>query len=364
MLIFSLILVVTLTSSGAAKLKDYTSTATAIFNLKIDRWIPIRARTAALILPWAELLLALALLVAPGILQIIAALCALLLFAFYWVIIARAVMSGNDASCNCFGSTSAAPISQWTLARNTALVIAAAVVVAGALAYGRSPASMFFSLTLEQGFWLFGAALAVITVWFIYRSEMISAPATTTALPSTATVNAPTSADASAENEGLSSLTGRTPYTNTKTAEDIVEEDYIRLPIPFGQITEISLHGNIPHNLRELASRQARVLIWVSPTCGPCLDVIAKIGQWQEKLGSTIGVHPVISSEASLENLAVPENITVFIDEGGNTQRNFGGGTPTAVALGTDELMAGGPVYGKGAVIDFMNDLLAEFDVA
>lgn len=350
-LIFSLILVVTLAVSGLAKVKDCRSTATAIFNLKIDHWLPVRVRTVAKVLPWAELFLALALFVVPGLVQIFAALCALLLFSIYWVVIARAVMSGNTASCNCFGSGSDAPISRWTLARNTALVLAAIVVLAAALSSGQSPLLLLLGLNLEQWLWLLGAALASATLWFIYRAETVT-PLASQSASHTPGVTGSHEAGASR---------GASPYTNAEVAEEALEEDYVRLPIPFGQLTE---YKGARVNLRQLASSQARVLLWVSPTCGPCADVIARIGQWTDKLSGMVGVHPVVYSEELAEKLEIPQNVTIFVDDNSTAQYNFGGGTPMAVALGADGLMAGGPVFGKGAVIDFMNDLLVEFDLA
>ncbi|QRZ61302.1 MauE/DoxX family redox-associated membrane protein [Rothia sp. ZJ932] len=355
LLLFSLILVVTLAVSGAAKVKDYTSTATAIFNLKIDKWLPVRVKTAAKILPWAEIALAVVLLFAPGILQVIATFCALLLFAFYWVVIARAVMSGNTASCNCFGTASSAPISRWTLARNTALVLAAVVVVAGAFADGRAPLMMLLDLTLEQWFWLAGAALASATLWFIYRSETIAPVAAPAESVSVASPAAATAHQGRVQEVPASA----NPYADSQFAEESVEKDYVRLPIPFGNIAE--RNGQV-HTLRQLAATQARVLIWVSPGCGSCLGIIPEFERWQEKLGSLVGVHPVVRNEEAAQRLEVPESVRILIDNDGNAQANFGDGTPMAIAMGADGLMAGGPVWGKKAVIKFMDDLLAEFD--
>lgn len=42
----------------------------------------------------------------------------------------------------------------------------------------------------------------------------------------------------------------------------------------------------------------------------------------------------------------------------------FGGATPSAVALGTDEFLAGGPVYGSDDVTRFVEDIIGEMEHA
>lgn len=363
LLIFSLICSVTLLVSGASKARDYVPTATAIFNLKIDKWLPIRVKTAAKILPWAEIALGLALLVLPGVLQVIAAFITLVLFTFYWVVIARALMSGNATSCNCFGGASTAPVSRWTLARNTALVATAVVTVAGALAFGVSALGWFMALDARDWFWLLGAALAVVTLWFINRADAFAPAASLTtaggsSVRATASTAAPAqqTADLSGNAEDLEEFSAPTGAV-LDDAQEL--DDYVRLPIPFGTLKSPS--GSL-HNLRDLASSQARVLLWVSPTCGPCIDVIEQIPTWHEKL-PMLGVHPVVARQEDIAQMNLPDHITTYIDEAYGTQSSFGGGTPMAVALGADGLMAGGPVFGTGSVKEFMRDLMFEFEV-
>lgn len=361
LLIVSLICSVTLLVSGVAKARDYVPTATAIFNLKIDKWLPIRVKTAAKILPWAEIALGVSLLILPGIFQVLAAVITLVLFVFYWVVIARALMSGNDASCNCFGGASTAPISRWTLARNTALVLAAVVTVAGALAFDVPALALFFALDARDWFWLLGAALAVATLWFIHRADASPATAaqTSSAVGSSRVAASATSTPSTANAGSTADVEDSNGATGAVLDDAQELDDYVRLPIPFGALKTRS--GSV-YNLRELASSQARVLLWVSPTCGPCIDVIEQIPTWHEKL-PMLGVHPVVASEEFSDQMNLPAHITVFVDEGYATQASFGNGTPMAIALGVDGLMAGGPVFGSGSVKEFMRDLMFEFDI-
>ena len=52
---------------------------------------------------------------------------ALLLLAVFTTAVARLLARGERPVCSCFGATSATPISRWTIVRNTALMVIAAL---------------------------------------------------------------------------------------------------------------------------------------------------------------------------------------------------------------------------------------------
>lgn len=330
----TLTIIITLAVSGIAKAKEPTSTVTAIVNLKLDQWLPVKP--IARVLPWAEIALAAALLLLPGVFQILAALAAVALFIGYWAAIARAVIQGNTASCNCFGSASSAPISMFTLIRNTALLMAACGALIGAFATGNSALTMLLSTDAQGWLWIIGAGLSALTLWSIYRAELVGVQQLTADLES-----APTAQPVQTEDE---------------------LEDYQRLPIPFANLHYPAVDGaeqGETITLRELAQQQARVLLWVSAGCGHCHNVIAKIEDWQEQL-PMLGIHPVVSSDTEIRNFSLSSNIQFFIDPGYQTERLFGSGTPGAIALGMDGLLAGGPVFGGNTVIEFVEDIITE----
>lgn len=330
----TLTIIVTLAVSGYAKAKEPSSTVTAIVNLKLDQWLPVKP--IARVLPWAELALAAVLFFAPGIIQVLAALAALLLFIGYWAVIARAVVQGNTASCNCFGSASTAPVSVYTLVRNTALLLAACGTLIGAITTGGSALTMLLALDANGWLWVIGAGLASLTLWAIYRSELVPAEDEEKAAP---TLEAPV------DEEG----------------------EYIRTPIPYAAlnypVADLSQQPGTgtPTTLRDLAAQQARILIWVSPGCGHCHEVIAKIDEWRMQL-PMLGVHPVVSNDTNIRHFTFKTNVQCFVDLGFKTQALFGSGTPSAVALGADGLLAGGPVFGGGKVTSFVEDIIAEIN--
>lgn len=343
----TLTLIVTLAVSGFAKAKEPTSTVTALVNLKLDHLVPVKP--VARILPWAELALAVALAFLPGVFQVLAAVLALLLFAVYWGVIARAIIQGNTASCNCFGSASQAPISMFTLIRNTALLAAAFATLFAALETKKSALGMLLATDAQGWLWMISAGFALLALWAIYRSELVAveeAPEPAAA-GSSAVVAAPVAA----------------PLAESADAgQELEEEEYYRHPIPFAALYYPTAPGQdkgVATSLRELARDKARVLVWVSAGCGHCHGVIAKISSWQEQL-PMLGVHPVVATESEIKTFDVAENIQFLIDPGYETEQLFGSGTPGALALGMDGLLAGGPVFGSTDVIDFVEDIVAQ----
>lgn len=330
----TLIIIVTLAVSGVAKVKEPTSTVTAIVNLKLDQWLPVKP--IAKILPWAELALAAALLLLPGIWQILAAVAAVLLFIGYWAAIARAVVQGNTATCNCFGSASTAPVSMFTLIRNTALLMASFGALIGAIATRGSALTMLLATDADGWLWLIGAGLAALVLWSIYRSERTVAVA-------------------------------EQPVEAQQLPLD-EPEDYLRTPTPFASLHYPAEKGEKADegaevNLRQLTATQARLLIFVSPICGSCRPVIEQLADWHQRL-PMLGVHPVVSSESYLQQMDLPADMQAFVDPDAKTAMLFGAATPSAVALGTDNMLAGGPVYGSDKVTRFVEEIINEIEQA
>ena len=171
-LLCTALIAITLAVSGFAKAKDPSSTVTGILNLGLEKIAPLKltART----LPWAELLLALGMLAAPGALFTVISGISLVLMLFYLIVIARALATGRTAGCNCFGSKSAAPVSRYTLIRNIALTVAAATVFAASLGSGRALIYELYNLNSADWGWVLGAALITLTMWAVQRGEALT----------------------------------------------------------------------------------------------------------------------------------------------------------------------------------------------
>ena len=328
LLLCTSILVVTLTASGIAKAKDPSSTVEGILNLGLDSVAPLKLTPA--ILPWAELVLAAGLLFAPGPLFPVFAIASCALMVFYLVVIARALATGRTEGCNCFGKKSAAPVSRYTLIRNIALTIAGILTVVASFVGGKAVVYELVGLNGSGWLWAVGAALIALTLWAIQRGESLAEPALD--IPE---VVLPSAADES--------------------------EDYVRVPIPYASI--YTTDGRVT-TLRDMSRVQARVLFFASPTCGSCTPILKTIPRWQ-KLLPQLGLHPVFSSEEKIHQAhkleKLDEGVEALVDPKHAAMHNFGRGTPMAVILGSDGMLAGGPVAGTSDVKQLMDDLLVEF---
>ena len=328
LLLCTSILVVTLTASGIAKAKDPSSTVEGILNLGLDSVAPLKLTPA--VLPWAELVLAVGLLFAPGPLFPVFAIASCALMVFYLVVIARALATGRTEGCNCFGKKSAAPVSRYTLIRNIALTVAGILTVVASFVGGKAVVYELVGLNGSGWLWAVGAALIALTLWAIQRGESLAEPA-----PDIPEVVLPSAADES--------------------------EDYVRVPIPYASI--YTTDGRVT-TLRDMSRVQARVLFFASPTCGSCTPILKTIPRWQ-KLLPQLGLHPVFSSEEKIRQAhkleKLDEGVEALVDPKHAAMHNFGRGTPMAVILGSDGMLAGGPVAGTSDVKQLMDDLLVEF---
>lgn len=328
LLLCTSILVVTLTASGIAKAKDPSSTVEGILNLGLDSVAPLKLTPA--VLPWAELVLAAGLLFAPGPLFPVFAIASCALMVFYLVVIARALATGRTEGCNCFGKKSAAPVSRYTLIRNIALTVAGILTVVASFVGGKALVYELVGLNGSGWLWAVGAGLIALTLWAIQRGESLAEPA-----PDIPEVVLPSAADES--------------------------EDYVRVPIPYASI--YTTDGRVT-TLRDMSRVQARVLFFASPTCGSCTPILKTIPRWQ-KLLPQLGLHPVFSSEEKIHQAhkleKLDEGVEALVDPKHAAMHNFGRGTPMAVILGSDGMLAGGPVAGTSDVKQLMDDLLVEF---
>lgn len=267
--------------------------------------------------PWAEIALGLGLLALPDPAAVVAAVLALGLFTAYLVLVTRAVRNGVTASCHCFGSVGESGLSTRTVARNAVFVLLALLAVVDT-ATGGSVLGRLLGLG-AQAWWLVAMALTGVTVALVLGG-------------SDAGPDAP--------------------------EDELPEEDYLRLPIPDVPVV-LPAEGEV--SLRDLAAERAQLLLFLSPSCGPCQRVTRALDDWARRL-----------PEVDLRVLTSlpPDNVSqvapawtpyLATDPGSVVASTFGvTGRPQAVLLGRDGLLAGGPVRGDTAVFTFVDDMEAE----
>lgn len=305
-----------LVASGIGKLRHPEGTAEAFVALDVPdvlnrSWI-IRAH------PWAEIALAAILLALPHPASVVAAALALVLFTAYLFLVWRVVASGEEASCNCFGSVGSSTVDWWTVARNGLLVAVSLLVLVDA-ALGSSALARFGDLG-EGWWWVLGLVVAAAVTYLVTR-------------------------------EGAG--------TPEEALDYEPEEDYLRLPIP--DVPVRAEAGGEQVSLRDLAAERAQVLLLLNPGCGPCKMITGKVADWARAVPE---IDFRVLHAMSHDNMRqiTPLWEPFYVEEvGGSVGTVFGNpGRPSAVLLGMDGLLAGGPVQGMTAVEQLVADITAQ----
>lgn len=318
-LVAALLLVV----SGIAKIRHPEETRSAFGELQMPR--ALTSSPAPVLLPWAEIVLAVAIIVTPPPFALVVAVLALVLFVVYLAVVVRALGFDHPVTCSCFGRLGLGEVTRRTALRNVLLVVVAALGVVSATA-DASVASRLLDASAQTWVWLGLLALTVAVVVVTFGG----------------TKGVTSSADGTGEVAG---------------EQDGDEDDYDRQPIPFATLVEESGHETTMH---ELTAGGAVLLVFVSPTCGSCRPVIDQVEAWDEGLGP-VRLRAVVFT--ALEDVVAAEPTLagrVLQDPSAITSRIFRVGTPGAVLLGADGMLAGGPVEGTDAVQAFYDDVRAE----
>lgn len=325
-----LALAAVLALSGAAKLGDPDSTASVITLLRLPRvlhrrWVP-RA------LPVGELLLAVALLAPWRAVFRIAAVAALLLFAAYWAIMARALTFDPRPTCGCFGRIGDQRVSPRTLVRNTLLLLLASWTLWLALS-GGTVWSLLGGFTTGDLWWLVGSVLVAAVVALV--------AAGTSVLPL-----------------GGRHRPGARPAEPLPTSDDATSDDdldYIRTPIPNGVLITPDAG---PSTLLELVRDEAKALVFVTCACGSSHQAVARLPEWRAQLPG-VGLELVSTVERdALRDNGVPLPADTYLDHRGLCYTALGcSGSPAAVLLGADGLLAGGPVRGVEEIDAFVAEI-------
>jgi hypothetical protein len=267
--------------------------------------------------PWGEAVLAVALIVLGGPLGLVAAVVCLVLMAAYLWLVVRARAASGDASCACFGTRKR--ITATTIVRNAWLTVLAAATVA---VIWTNPILGGALVAAGAGWtWVVGAAIAVVTAALVLWPEEVDASP------------APASTPAASVGDDLDYVRTRTPA----------------VPVTLGDGKTV--------NLRLLSMRRPVLLLAVSETCGSCEAVIARAPHYQKMLPELevrllVGAMP---AESRLTKTSDPQSLHDPHDYVRGSIAEWA--TPTAVLLGIDGMLAGGPETGTDAVESFVGDI-------
>lgn len=331
-----ILLTLTLLASGAAKIGDPRATEDAMRSLRL----PARSLhpLAARLLAPLEIVLALAWWIPVAPLQIVVAALVLSLMAAYLVIIGRALTFPDPVTCSCFGTLGSPTVSRTTLVRNVVLV-ALAVGALAVAATGTAARTVTEHPVAVLGWILATAVAALLTVLALGGL----APREGAARPAAIAFG------------------GRGADAGEARGDDDLgddELDYERAVTPFGVIRRAD--GTIA-TLRELTAERAVLLLWLNPGCGSCERVLDDLEAWRERLAPFVAIQPLVARRVDSFAPGVLDRAGDDVAE--DLESNLGVAlglerVPGAVLLGTDGMLAGGPVGGVDDVRAFVEEIV------
>lgn len=304
--------------SAASKAGRGSALHRIIANLHLPAWV--LPGWLARAIPAIEVALALGL-VAPWLpVFALAGAGALALVVAYWALIARGLTITPRPECGCFGQAGDHRISWRTLLRNTLLVAAAGAAVSLASS-GRTVWSLLSTASAGDRTWLALTTVACLLTGLVLAGSRVEAPGEDVDVPA---VGAEAPADG--------------------------DDDYVRVPTP-----QLVLHdpGSGPVTLHELSAGRAQLLVFVNCYCVSTKEVMADIEGWHERL-DLVDVRLVFSVPIA-EQFVGPPPPRTLVDHRGLAWQALGlRRSPSAVLLGVDGFLAGGPVSGPVEVQEFV----------
>ena len=326
-----LVLATVFAVAGAAKLADMAGSRAAVAGFGVPERLAVPLGT---LLPFAELATA-ALLLAAATARA-GGVAALALLALFGVGIAASMARGKAPDCHCFGQLHSEPAGPRTLARNVVLA-----GVAGFVAFAGADAGP--GIVEEIGSLDAGAAAAIASGLalvllvaggvagllsllrqngrLLLRIEALEAALKARGIPIPA-VSAP-----GAEGPPVGS-----------TAPDF------ELP---------GLDGGVVTLRSLLSAGRPALLVFTSPGCAPCDELMPQVATWQRELaaGLTVAVIGGGAHDESREKVEEHGLANVLIEEGRDVANRYGArATPSAVMVGADGRLASAVAAGGAAI--------------
>lgn len=279
---------------------------------------------AGVALPLAEIAVAAALL--PSLSARWGAAGALALLCVISAGVMRALHQGRAPACNCFGQVSSAPISSQTLLRNGALSAVAVFVLLEA------PGSALTSWTSN------GAAANLVAALGVTATTVLGVIAWA--------------------RRGAGPV--RAPERPTVMGSPALP---LGTPAPGFELPD--LHGEII-SLRQLLARgQPVVLIFASPHCGPCVEMVSQFSRWNGAIGDDITLVVIESDVESAGHLpeeqrALLDGLVCLTEPARDLATRYGAaGTPCAVSITAEGRLSSQPMIGTEFVERLIRRVLA-----
>ena len=346
LLLARLTLAAVLAVAGVAKLVDRAGSRQGMRDFGVPAAL---APAAALLLPLAELVAALALVSARTAWY--GGLLALALLVVFIAGISVSLAQGKHHDCRCFGQIASSPIGRGTLIRNGILAAIAAFVVLAGLgsrgAVGPSLWELWRGMTgMEQLAIVLGvASLALLgaVVWLLF--QMLG--------QNGRILNRLDSVETR-----VGALQGVLESSNLVAGNPVLQAEHRHeagLP-PSTRAPSFDLPDldNRRVTLEQLlAAGRQTLLLFTDPNCGPCNGLMPDIGRWQADASSPLtvavisrgdpGANRAKSAEHGLKNVLLQTNYEV-------ADAYQAHGTPAAVVVRTDGTIGSGVALGAEAI--------------
>src|SRR5579884_3996156 len=332
-----LVLALVFLVAGVAKLADLAGSRRAMIGFGLPE---VLARPVALLLPLAELAVAIALI--PTRTAWAASLAATGLLLLFIGGIAVNLIRGRTPDCHCFGQLHSEPIGRGTIARNAVLLVPALfIAVAGRIEAGPGAVTWITALGASEGIGLIIAAIGfalLLLQWSLLLNLM--------------------------RQNGR--LLVRIEALEAGTPPAVAPEPTapaIGLPVgtPAPSFTLPGLHGETMTLPALLAQGNPALLLFTSPKCGPCAALLPDVAGWQRHARDKLTI--ALIAEGTLEaNRAKAEEhglANVLVQEGRTVSELYMvNGTPSAVLVGVDGIVARPMAVGGPAIRELVADIL------
>lgn len=270
----------------------------------------ILART----LPIAEILLGLALLVDPLVSASAAAMVGIL--GVFSLAIGWNLTRGNRPACNCFGNLSHSPISKITLGRNIVLIAVALTVFYGGL-NGRTVGILSVSAQMvdqPQGVLVVVVTLALVTLGLSVFSVV------------------------------LLREYGKLLHA-VRSNEQVVDQG-LEPGTPAPDFALPSIDGERITASAIWRSQQSTLLVFLSPLCEPCQDLIADVPNWRQGSVKLVLISQGLAADNG-DDLWASVKHPVLIDTERNVSRQYQLHTmPTGILVDMNGFVASAPITG------------------
>lgn len=283
--------------AGITKLMDQAGTREAVKNFGAPE---ASAPAVALILPFVELAIAIALLFSGT--AAVSSISGLLLLSVFIVAIGVNLARGQTHDCHCFGQLYSRPLGWPTLVRNIIFALGAAFVFWQATLNASPNIVSTLAALSATGWALLALAVAVIVAVFIYFQQR--------------------------HRKALAARVGPEGLPIDSIAPDF------ELP---------AYHGGT-ESLRSLLEHgKPLLLLFTSPHCGPCIVIFKEIKEWQEahKDQLTIAVITRGTIKDNFVNVARNSLGEVLLQKEREVGEKYGGlATPTGVVVSPEGRIA------------------------